>query len=163
MVSASGSETRDSSSTPASAVIYDAYTSIIWKTSNNFCFPYPVHFYSFAVRPDFDFWRLYNKLTLDFTSGLWVLESEGLVRSAGHLVLGFQQLAYKNYHSVFARKLLFSVFERPHPKFFLLFFYFFYYRSICIIHNGASRRQTRNACFPARCADYFTTIYKCYI
>ena len=34
-------------------------------------------------------------------------------------------LAYKNYHSVFARKLLFSVFERPHPKFFLLFFYFF--------------------------------------
>ena len=34
-------------------------------------------------------------------------------------------LTYKNYHSVFARKLLFSVFERPHPKFFLLFFYFF--------------------------------------
>ena len=35
--------------------------------------------------------------------------------------------------------------------------------SICIIHNGASRRQTRNACFPARCAHRFTTIYKCYI
>ena len=31
MVSASGSETRDSSSTPASAVIYDAYNSIIKK------------------------------------------------------------------------------------------------------------------------------------
>ena len=29
MVSASGSETRDSSSTPARAVIYDAYTSIM--------------------------------------------------------------------------------------------------------------------------------------
>ena len=48
-------------------------------------------------------------------------------------------------------------------SFFCYFFYFFYYRSICIIHNGASRRQTRNACFPARCADHFTTIYKCYI
>ena len=33
MVSASGSETRDSSSTPVSAVIYDAYTSIIKKQS----------------------------------------------------------------------------------------------------------------------------------
>ena len=31
VVSASGSETRDSSSTPASAVIYDAYNSIIKK------------------------------------------------------------------------------------------------------------------------------------
>ena len=35
LVSASGSETSVSSSTPASAIIYDAYTSIIKKNNNN--------------------------------------------------------------------------------------------------------------------------------
>ena len=46
---------------------------------------------------------------------------------------------------------------RPHScafAIFLLFILFFYKRSICIIDNGASRRRTRNARFPAIRADH---------
>ena len=39
-------------------------------------------------------------------------------------------------------------------QFFCYLFYISYKRSICIIDNGASRRRTRNARFPARHADH---------